>query len=145
MRNSPIVVNQSYLHRRIGERVLLWMSPTPHLINQTGEFFHTSHRMFHCVGQLVAAKVPYLDEKGILFTGTSPPSNSQRRPTHPVSIHLASPEVHPLVCISIPGALACHYSARTKINYETPLHALGVKARTGANAAFVFFGPKLRH
>ena len=63
----------------IGEHVLLWMPPKPHLVYQVGKFFHTSHRMFHCVGQLVAAGegVPYFDDKGIRFTGTSLPSDFQ--------------------------------------------------------------------
>jgi hypothetical protein len=49
------------------------MPPKPHLVDQTGEFFYTSHPVLHCVGQVVAARerVPYLDDKGIRFTETS--------------------------------------------------------------------------
>jgi hypothetical protein len=82
--NSPIYV------RRIGECVPLWMPLKPHLIDQTSEFFDALHRMFYCVGQLVAAgeRVPYLSDKRIQLTGTSLSSDFQRRSTQPVSIHL---------------------------------------------------------
>jgi len=55
----------------ICEHVPLWMPPKPHLVYQVGKFLHTSHCMFHCVGQLVAAGegVPYLDGEGILSIG----------------------------------------------------------------------------
>ena len=51
------------------------MPPKPHLVYQVGKSLHTSHRMFYCGGQLVAARegVPYLDDKGIRFTETSLP------------------------------------------------------------------------
>jgi hypothetical protein len=84
----------------IGKQVLLWMVPKLHLMDQTGEFFHTSHRMFDCVGQLVAAseRVPYLDDKGIRFTRDSLPSDFQRWSAQPVPIHLLS-RGHPSACI----------------------------------------------
>jgi hypothetical protein len=132
--NSPIYV------RRIGEHVSFWMPLEPHLIDQTGEFIDALHRMFYCVGQLVAAGewVPYLGDKGIHFAGTSLSSDFQRRSTQPVPIHLLLRRLrdhnrraersvsegyhllwlmaYPLVCDPIGGALACHYSDLTKIN-----------------------------
>jgi hypothetical protein len=92
--NSPIYV------RRIGERVPLWMPLKPHLIDQTSEFFDAKHRMFYCVGQLVAAgeRVPYLSDKGIQLNGTSLSSDFQRRSTQPVSIHLLLRRGHPSIC-----------------------------------------------
>jgi hypothetical protein len=61
----------------ICERALLWMPPKPHLVYQVGKFLHTSHRMFHCVGHLVAAGegVPYLDDKDTCSTRISLPSD----------------------------------------------------------------------
>ena len=97
----------------------LWMPLKPHLIDQAGEFFHTSHHTFQCVGQLVAAgeRVPYLDDKGFRFIGTSLSSDFQRRSTNLCRSTLASPsEVRPSVCIPTDGDLACHYSAWTKIS-----------------------------
>jgi hypothetical protein len=75
----PLEVIRPIYVRCIGEHVPLWMAPKPHLVDQTGEFFYTSHRVLHCVGQLVAARkgVPYLDDKSIRFTETSLSSDFQ--------------------------------------------------------------------
>ena len=98
----------------ICEHVPLWMPPKPHLVYQVGKSLHTSHRMFYCGGQLVAASegVPYLDDKGIRFTETSLPSDLQRRSAQPVPIHLLPRKLAQRL---IDGAQACHYSAQTKI------------------------------
>jgi hypothetical protein len=149
--NSPIYV------RRIGEHVPLWMPLEPHLIDQTGESSDTLHRVFYCVGRLVAAGewVPYLGDKGIPLTGTSLSSDFQRRSTQPVTIHLLlrrprnhnrqdewsvsegyhllSLMAHPLVCDPIGGALARHYSDRTK---NKSMRRIGIAYRhTPSNGA----------
>ena len=80
---SPLEVTRPIYVRCIDEHVSLWMPLKPHLIDQTGEFFYTSHRVLHCVGQLVAARkgVPYLDDKSIRFTETLLSCDFQRRST----------------------------------------------------------------
>jgi hypothetical protein len=87
----------------IGKHVLLWVPPKPHLVYQVGKSLHTSHRMFHCVGQLVAAGegVPYLDDKGIRFTAAPLPSDFQRRSAQPVPIHFASRRLQGCSTLSI--------------------------------------------
>ena len=96
----PLEVIRPIYVRCIGEHVPLWMPPKPHLVDQTGEFFYTSHRVLHCVGQLIAARerVPYLDDKGIRFTETSLSSDFQRWATQSVSVHLLLRYVHPSGC-----------------------------------------------
>ena len=115
----PLEVISSIYLGWIDERVPLWMPPNLHLMDQTGEFFHTLDRMLYCIGQLVAAdeRVPYLDSKGIDFSRASLSGDPQRRSAQPVSIHCLLPERPGRVHVSpTDGEIACLYSAWVKIS-----------------------------
>ena len=114
----------------ICERVPLWVPLKPHLIDQTGEFFYTSHCVLHCVGQLVAARkwVPNFDDKDIRFIETSLSSDFQRWATQSVSVHLLLRYVHPSGCkprsasfnlvVSTPTRIKLSY--RKAMSYHRP-------------------------